>query len=66
VRRALAALPDKCRLPLVYAAIDELDYDTIAGMLGQPIGTIKTNIHRGKALLRKRLAEVLAEDAAHD
>jgi len=66
LRRALAALPDKYRLPLVYAAIDELDYDTIAGMLGQPIGTIKTNIHRGKALLRKRLAEVLAEDAAHD
>lgn len=66
VRQALAALPDKYRLPLIYAAIEELDYDTIAAMLSLPLGTIKTNIHRGKALLRRHLADVLAEDADHD
>jgi RNA polymerase sigma-70 factor (ECF subfamily) len=54
VRRALAALPEKYRLPLVYAAIDGLDYDTIATMLGIPVGTVKTNIHRG-SVLRERL-----------
>lgn len=60
VRRALAALPDRYRLPLVYSAIDELDYDTIATMLSLPIGTVKTNIHRGKALLREQLAATFA------
>jgi RNA polymerase sigma-70 factor (ECF subfamily) len=55
VRRTLAALPEKYRQPLVYAAIDGLDYDTIATMLGIPVGTVKTNIHRGKQLLRERL-----------
>jgi len=55
VRRALAALPEKYRLPISYAAIDGLDYDTIATMLGMPVGTVKTNIHRGKQLLRERL-----------
>lgn len=59
VRQALAGLPDKYRLPLVYAAIDELDYDTIASMLGMPVGTVKTHIHRGKHLLRERLAATL-------
>jgi RNA polymerase sigma-70 factor (ECF subfamily) len=55
VRAALAKLPEKYRLPLVYAAIDGLDYDTIATMLGIPVGTVKTNVHRGKQLLRERL-----------
>jgi len=59
VHRALASLPDKYRLPLSYAAIDELDYDTIATMLGIPVGTVKTNVHRGKQLLRERLERSL-------
>lgn len=55
VRAALAKLPDKYRLPLVYAAIEGLDYETIATMLGIPVGTVKTNVFRGKQLLRERL-----------
>jgi RNA polymerase sigma-70 factor, ECF subfamily len=63
VRRELAALPDRYRLPLVYATIDGLDYDTIGRMLGMPVGTIKTNVFRGKKLLRDRLAPRLRPDA---
>ncbi len=55
VRAALAKLPDKYRLPLLYSAIDGLGYDTIATMLGVPVGTVKTNVFRGKQLLRERL-----------
>jgi RNA polymerase sigma-70 factor (ECF subfamily) len=55
VRKAVAALPEKYRLPLVYAAIDGIDYDTIATMLGIPVGTVKTNVYRGKQMLRERL-----------
>jgi len=53
VREALARLPEKYRLPIVYAAIDGLDYPTIAAMLGVPVGTVKTLVFRGKRMLKE-------------
>ncbi|MEO8313452.1 MAG: sigma-70 family RNA polymerase sigma factor [Pseudomonadota bacterium] len=55
VREALAGLPDKYRLPMVYATIEGLDYDVIAAMLNMPVGTVKTRVFRGKHLLRNKL-----------
>jgi len=65
VRAALAELPEKFRLPLVYSSIDGLDYETIADILAVPIGTVKTHIFRGKQLLRERLASLAPEGADH-
>jgi RNA polymerase sigma-70 factor (ECF subfamily) len=59
VRDALATLPDKYRLPIVYATIDGLDYDAISAMLNMPVGTVKTHVFRGKQMLRAKLAEML-------
>ena len=56
VHAAIGELPERYRLPLVYAALQELGYDDIAMMLGIPVGTVKTLVFRGKALLRERLA----------
>jgi len=56
VHAAVDSLPDRYRLPLLYAALQELGYDDIAMMLGIPTGTVKTLVFRGKALLRERLA----------
>jgi len=56
VHAAIDLLPERYRLPLVYAALQELGYDDIAMMLGIPTGTVKTLVFRGKALLRERLA----------
>jgi RNA polymerase sigma-70 factor, ECF subfamily len=56
VHAAVETLPERYRLPLVYAALQELGYDDIAMMLGIPTGTVKTLVFRGKALLRERLA----------
>lgn len=56
VREAVAGLPEKFRLPLLYACIEGLDYDTIGAMLALPVGTVKTHVFRGKQLLRERLA----------
>lgn len=61
VRRALASLPEKYRLPLVYAAIEGLDYDAISAMLSMPVGTVKTQVFRGKQLLRDKLAALAPE-----
>jgi RNA polymerase sigma-70 factor (ECF subfamily) len=55
VHDGLALLPVKYRLPVVYAAIDGLDYPTIARMLDVPLGTVKTLIFRGKREIARRL-----------
>ena len=60
VRSELGALPDKYRLPLVYAAIEELDYQTIAGMLKVKPATVKTLVFRARQMLRARVGAVLA------
>jgi RNA polymerase sigma-70 factor (ECF subfamily) len=59
VHAALLQLPEKYRLPLVYAAIDGLDYGTIASMLGMPLGTVKTLVFRAKQMLKERIAPAL-------
>ena len=56
VRRELLALPERFREPLMYAAIEGLDYATIGAMLGMPVGTVKTQVFRAKQMLRERLA----------
>ncbi len=60
VRSELGALPDKYRLPLVYAAIEELDYETIAGMLKVKPAAVKTLVFRARQMLRARVDAVLA------
>jgi RNA polymerase sigma-70 factor (ECF subfamily) len=59
VHDGLAQLPVKYRLPVVYAAIDGLDYPSIAAMLGVPLGTVKTLIFRGKRMLREEISRRL-------
>jgi len=59
VHEGLAQLPVKYRIPLVYAAIDGLDYPTIATMLNVPLGTVKTLIFRGKRMLREEISRRL-------
>jgi RNA polymerase sigma-70 factor (ECF subfamily) len=61
VRGQLETLPDKYRLPLVYATLDELDYQTIAAMLKVKPGTVKTLVFRARQMLRERVEAVLAE-----
>ncbi len=34
----------------------QLSYEEIAAMTGQPLGTVKTHLHRAKTMLRERLA----------
>jgi RNA polymerase sigma-70 factor (ECF subfamily) len=58
VQAAVNTLPERYRLPLLYAALQELAYEDVAVMLEIPVGTVKTLVFRGKALLRERLAAV--------
>jgi RNA polymerase sigma-70 factor (ECF subfamily) len=55
---ALQRLPFHYRAPIVLRHVDGRGYDEIAEILGQPAGTVKSNVHRGVALLRAELAHL--------
>lgn len=54
--RALGGLPDEFRVPVVLRDVADLDYAEIAATLDIPIGTVKSRIARGRALLINALA----------
>lgn len=56
VQAALAALPDDFRAAVVLCDVVGLDYAEIAASLAIPPGTVRSRIHRGRALLRKALS----------
>ena len=53
----IAQLPARYRAPVVLRYIEDLPYAEIAEVLDAPIGTVKANVHRGIALLRKHAME---------
>src|SRR5204863_6334756 len=57
LERALRALPDHQRVPLVLFHFDELSYQDIAEALGASVGKVKTDIHRGREALRRLLPD---------
>jgi RNA polymerase sigma-70 factor, ECF subfamily len=56
VQRALQALPENLRSTLLLAYLKELSLEQIAQIESCAIGTVKSRIFRGKALLRAALA----------
>ena len=56
VERALRTLPETLRTPLLLAYLKELSLEQIAQIEDCAIGTVKSRIFRGKALLRAALA----------
>ena len=56
VEAALGALPPDFRAAVVLCDVEGLTYDEIGEVLGIKIGTVRSRIHRGRAMLRKALA----------
>ncbi len=56
VQRALAEVPETFRSALLLRDVEEFSYEEIAGILGVPVGTVMSRIHRGRARLRELLA----------
>jgi RNA polymerase sigma-70 factor (ECF subfamily) len=48
----LAGLPPRHREAVVLRVVQDLSYADVAEVLGQPIGTVKSNVHRGLQALR--------------
>ena len=54
---ALDELPEEFRLAVVLSDVEELSYREIADIMGCPIGTVMSRLHRGRRLLKRRLYE---------
>jgi RNA polymerase sigma-70 factor (ECF subfamily) len=55
VRAAVMELPLEFRATVVLCELEEMTYDQAARMLDCPIGTIRSRLHRGRALLLAKL-----------
>lgn len=51
----VAKLPQRYRAAVVLRHVEGLPYAELAVILGQPVGTVKANVHRGVQLLRTAL-----------
>jgi RNA polymerase sigma factor (sigma-70 family) len=60
VHEALAALPERQRLALFLRYYADLEYRTIADVLGIEVGTVSASLSAAHAALRRRLEEVEA------
>ena len=58
LERALQQLPDHQRVPLVLFHFEEKSYQEIAALTGVSLAKVKTDIHRGRDVLRKVLSDV--------
>jgi RNA polymerase sigma-70 factor (ECF subfamily) len=64
VRRAVLALPQRYREPVVLFYFHEMDLAAAARTMGLPEGTMKARLSRARALLRSRFPHLEAEHAS--
>jgi len=63
LRRFVEALPVRPRMVVVLRYQEDLDPTDIAGLLGIPVSTVKSHLHRSLAVLRARLARESARQS---
>jgi len=63
VRKAVLSLPERYREVVVLCELQEMSYAEAAEVLGCAIGTVRSRLHRARALLLNKLQPVRAEPA---
>jgi RNA polymerase sigma-70 factor (ECF subfamily) len=58
VRQAVQSLPPAYREVVALCDLEEMDYATVAHVIQCPIGTVRSRLHRARALLLRKLATV--------
>ena len=59
---ALEQLSDEFREAVLLADVEGISYKEIAEIMGTPIGTVMSRLNRGRAQLRKLLADYAREN----
>jgi RNA polymerase sigma-70 factor (ECF subfamily) len=57
ISKALEELPTEFRLAVVLSDVEDLSYKEISDVMGCPIGTVMSRLHRGRRMLKSRLYE---------
>ncbi len=61
VEAALAKVPTDFRIAVLLSDVEELSYEEIAEVTNVPIGTVRSRIARGRAILRRELERFALE-----
>ncbi len=62
IRDALDEIPEECRMVVYYAVVEGLPYAEIADVMGTPVGTVMSRLHRGKKLLKNLLSDYATQE----
>lgn len=57
IQEALDSLPEDYRVMIVLADVEELSYKEIANIVGCPIGTVMSRLHRARKKMQRRLLD---------
>lgn len=64
LQKTLGSLTPEQRLLVTLADVEGLPYKDIADMMGKPVGTIRSRLHRTHKLMRQRLEKLQREQPA--
>jgi RNA polymerase sigma-70 factor (ECF subfamily) len=65
--RALESMPERYRDVVIFCDLEERSYEDVARLIGRPIGTVRSRLHRARALLAgimKRMNSTVVSAAA--
>ena len=62
IKKYLKEIPEEYRIVLILRYYEVLSYNEISEIINMPLGTVKTKIYRAKALLRKKLKNIMEVD----
>lgn len=63
--RALQQLPPDFRTVVILCDLQSMTYEEIADMIGCPVGTVRSRLHRGRHLLKTILSDYAASRGFH-